>query len=241
MRVVATIMGIAWFLVTSGAAFATPPNALSYQGLLRDASGVPLVGPVDLEIGIWDDVAAGAALYRESHTAVILTEGAFHVRIGTGTVLEGTLDASTFSGAERFLEIGVSGETLSPRQAISSAPYALRATHADLADMAEYADMADHAVLADWATAAMYLSALPTIVTGPTATAGANGGFATSVATCPTGLYVTGGGVRSGTNGLNTRRNYPSSATTWDATMHNNHSSPRTFHAYAICVRAANF
>jgi len=44
------------------------------------------------------------------------------------------LDETVFTGAPRFLEIVVQGETLSPRLPINSTPYAVRSTGADSAD-----------------------------------------------------------------------------------------------------------
>lgn len=214
MRTLRTVLLISALFAT-GAALAEPPNDMAYQGLLRDSGGQPLAGPVNLEVGIWDAAVAGSALYRESQTGVALQGGVFHILIGTGSILEGVLDANTFSAPDRYVEVTVNGETLTPRQAISSAPYALQAATAGTAGV------------------------VTTIVTGAGVTAGANGGTGIDTATCPAGWKVTGGGMLSGTNGLNTRRNYPPNDSAWEVMMHNSQSSARSFTAYAVCVNSA--
>ena len=102
------------------------PHDTAYQGRLTDAVGAPLVGLVDLQLRIFDVPAAGTALYTEDHAGVVLDDnGAFTVRLGTGSLKVGAYDGALFSGVNRYLEVVVDGETLAPRQAVGSVPYAL--------------------------------------------------------------------------------------------------------------------
>ncbi|HIF41993.1 MAG TPA: DUF1566 domain-containing protein [Planctomycetes bacterium] len=102
------------------------PHDTAYQGRLTDAVGAPLVGLVDLQLRIFDVPATGTALYMEDHAGVVLDDnGAFTVRLGTGSLKVGTFDGALFSGVNRYLEVVVDGEVLAPRQPVGSVPYAL--------------------------------------------------------------------------------------------------------------------
>ena len=124
-RILAGVLGL--LVLLGGIAVAEPPNDATYQGILRDASGRPLAGPVQIEVRIWDAEVGGELVYHEEHADVPLSGGVFHLLIGTGGVLQGSFDAGAFTDPERYLELVVNGETLAPRQPISSAPYAFAA------------------------------------------------------------------------------------------------------------------
>jgi hypothetical protein len=97
-----------------------------YQGRLTNESGVPLAGPVQLTLRIYDVATAGSPHYSEDHLGVAVdTNGLFSVRLGTGASSVGTYDPNLFSVTPRFLEIEVNGQVLSPRQAVGSVPTAL--------------------------------------------------------------------------------------------------------------------
>ena len=111
------------------------PHDMAYQGVLTDAVGAPLTGPVTLVFRVFDQPSGGTPLYTEtlSDVAIDPMEGAFLVRLGLGATDLDTdgdgaaeanphaFDASLFeNGPNRYLEIqvgsGVSGEILSPRR-----------------------------------------------------------------------------------------------------------------------------
>jgi hypothetical protein len=108
-------------------------TSFSYQGQLKDASG-PLTGSCDFQLGLWDALTAGTqtgATLTKTNQAV--SEGLFTVLLDFG--------ANAFNGSARWLEIAVrcpagGGQyaTLSPRQPLSPAPYALYSANADLLD-----------------------------------------------------------------------------------------------------------
>ena len=52
------------------------------------------------------------------------------MRLGTGSLKVGAFDGALFSGVNRYLEVVVDGEILTPRQPLSSVPYALQAEQA---------------------------------------------------------------------------------------------------------------
>jgi len=118
-------------IVTALCGFLTSTNsaqaqgtAFTYQGRLTDA-GAPANGAYDLRFIIYDNSAGG------SQQGPILTNSATALSNGLFTV---TLDfGNVFPGAARWLEIGVRTNgggnffTLTPRQALTPAPYAITA------------------------------------------------------------------------------------------------------------------
>ena len=120
------------------------PHDMAYQGVLTDAVGAPLTGPVTLVFRVFDLPTGGTPLYTETHSGVAIDslDGSFLVQLGLGTTDLDTdgdgaaetnlhaFDASLFeNGPNRYLEVqvgsGVGGEILAPRQMIGSVPYAL--------------------------------------------------------------------------------------------------------------------
>lgn len=104
------------------------PTTINYQGrlLLNGAQQEAASGPVDIVFSIWSGPTgdAGATqLWAESWTGVPLSNGIFSVMLGSNG---SPLDPAVFQGdSTLFLEIQVSGETMTPRQALGSAPFAV--------------------------------------------------------------------------------------------------------------------
>jgi hypothetical protein len=106
-------------------AFAQVPQHMTYTGRLVDNLGDPLAGPVSLELRIWDAAVGGSQTFVEAHFGVDLdATGAFSVQLGQGLHLN-PLDATDFSGVDRWIEMVVDSEVLTPRQRIGSVPWAL--------------------------------------------------------------------------------------------------------------------
>ena len=100
------------------------PNAttVNYQGRLADAAGTPLSGSYAMTFALWDAPSGGNLVWGpESHVAVPVSEGLFNV--GLGSLTSGGIPTSAWDG-DRYLEIAVGGETLSPRELIRSVPVA---------------------------------------------------------------------------------------------------------------------
>ncbi len=117
--------------------FAAVPLTINYQGRVLAPDGSPAPGPVDIKLGIFDSATAGTRLYEEQHQNTELADGIFDVLLGAGTDRVGTLDADTFMATERWLELSINGETLSPRQPFSSVSYAFQAQRAERAVSAD--------------------------------------------------------------------------------------------------------
>src|SRR6266480_4605612 len=110
-------------LLAEGAALAQT-TAFTYQGRLTDG-GTPANGNYDLQIALFDSA--------DGNTQIGQTQVISNVPVSAG-VFTTALDfgASAFPGASRFLEISMrpSGAAaftlLTPRQQITSTPYAVR-------------------------------------------------------------------------------------------------------------------
>ncbi|MDP2896139.1 MAG: tail fiber domain-containing protein [bacterium] len=106
------------------------PMLINYQGELRSpATGEPVPdGFHNMVFRIYDAQFGGAPLWQGTHSdvngnPVEVTNGILSVILGSGASNE--LSSSIFDGADRWLEIQVGAETLSPRQRITSVAYSL--------------------------------------------------------------------------------------------------------------------
>jgi hypothetical protein len=109
-------------------------TVFNYQGNLQDPTAN---GNYDLQFTLWDALTGGTQQPQPtpltvSRPGVAVAGGAFTVPVDFG--------ATAWPGADRFLEISfrLAGDatftTLSPRQAITSVPYAIRTLNATTAD-----------------------------------------------------------------------------------------------------------
>ncbi len=119
--------GVVWGQTTS----------FTYQGRLTDG-GTPANGNYDLQFALFDAVAGSNQIGQTmSVSSVAVSGGVFTVTLDFG--------GNSFTGANRFLEISArpSGAAsfilLTPRQPITSTPYAVRSVTAANADMANNA------------------------------------------------------------------------------------------------------
>jgi len=103
-------------------------SAFTYQGRLTD-NGSPANGTYDLRFTLYDSGTGGSVLGGPiTNTAVAISNGFFTVALDFG--------AAPFDGNPRWLDIGARANgvaslftTLAPRQALTAAPYALRAAN----------------------------------------------------------------------------------------------------------------
>jgi subtilisin-like proprotein convertase family protein len=109
------------FLLTAVATSFAVPGTINYQGVLTDGVGVPQEGTADVTFRLFDVNSGGSALWSETQN-VSFIGGTYSVQLGAAATLAGLDFAVPY-----WLEIEVGGELLSPRQALTSAPYAMRA------------------------------------------------------------------------------------------------------------------
>src|SRR5262249_10650792 len=125
MRKLAILLVLLW----STAAEAVP-STINFTGRLTTSTG-PVNGTVSIALGLFADPVGGNALWSESHTGVGADNGLVFLDIGSQT----TLDERVLDGRRLYLEITVGSETLSPRLALNSVPYAVRTEAAATADL----------------------------------------------------------------------------------------------------------
>ena len=100
------------------------PRKMAFQGRLTNAQGQPLNGNQTLTFRLFDAPAGGARLWEETQTLSVAS-GLFSTSLGSSTALGLPFDRPY------WVEIQVGAEVLSPRQPLSSSPYALRAQALD--------------------------------------------------------------------------------------------------------------
>jgi hypothetical protein len=107
------LIAVLAFLALSNAAWAFP---FTYQGSLEDG-GAPAQGSYSMTFQLTDSLEGGFLLQSIAVPDVAVDGGVFTVELD--------FDESHFTGADRFLAVVVNGTSLSPRQQITYAPYAI--------------------------------------------------------------------------------------------------------------------
>ncbi|MFH1286217.1 MAG: hypothetical protein ABII02_00510, partial [Candidatus Magasanikbacteria bacterium] len=110
------------------------PNVITYQGKLYDG-GSAVTTSKDMKFLVYDAVSGGNLLYTASGTlissltiSVTPTSGVFAVELGgTGT---NSLSPTIFQNNQNlYLELVVSGTTLTPRKQLSATPFAMNSQY----------------------------------------------------------------------------------------------------------------
>lgn len=115
--------------------FAEIPKLISYQGKLTDSSGKPVSdGTYTITFRIYEQESGGSPLWSETQT-ITVQKGIFSTQIGATKDLNLAFDKPYFLG----IQVGTDTE-MSPRQRLSSAAYAFKATNATEATHAISAD-----------------------------------------------------------------------------------------------------
>ncbi len=112
-------------LVFTAAGHAQTATTIQYQGTLFDSSGAPVTGNKAIVFRIFDKSEpedSETSLWQET-LAVDISDGFFTAMLGTIVELSDDL----FKESELWVELEISGETLSPRQPVSAVPWARRA------------------------------------------------------------------------------------------------------------------
>jgi hypothetical protein len=97
-------------------------TTVNYQGRLANSGGTPINGTQTMQFAIYNAASGGSVIWGpETHTNVPVTAGLFSVGLGSQT--SGGIPTTVWDG-DRYLQIIVGGETLTPREPIRSVPIA---------------------------------------------------------------------------------------------------------------------
>ncbi|WP_376692711.1 hypothetical protein [Wenzhouxiangella sp. EGI_FJ10409] len=125
--------------MTAVPASAQTETTITYQGQLQDAGG-PFTGTPGMEFRLFDSLIDGNQIGAATVlSAVPVTDGLFQVELDFG---------ATYESGPLYLEIMVSGNTLTPRQRIGSAPLAVAALNVPEISLADLACSAEE--VAKW-------------------------------------------------------------------------------------------
>jgi hypothetical protein len=100
-------------------------DSVAWIGELADNNGVPITGSASAQVDVFDAEVGGNLLQSQSFTEVVVKEGVFTVLIAKDVFV---------TESEPFMEFTVDGQVLTPRLAVYSQPFAIRATIADIAN-----------------------------------------------------------------------------------------------------------
>ena len=110
---------------------AAVPNIINFQGRLDDSTGAPLDTLVNITFSITATEVGGIMLWQETHVGVSVSGGLFTVELGSVDTAFNPLDAIIFNAADRWVDIEVNGEQMSPRTRLVTTPFAFRVATVD--------------------------------------------------------------------------------------------------------------
>ena len=117
-------MGVVFLLIVMSVSAWAVPTSMNYQGKLTDKDGKPLNGTYNMTFYLFTALSGGSAIWSENHPSVQATDGIYSVQLGG-------LTPNLFESSQLYLEVEVGGETLVPRQQLTSTAFALKAGDAD--------------------------------------------------------------------------------------------------------------
>ncbi|NQT19224.1 MAG: hypothetical protein HQ592_05930, partial [Planctomycetes bacterium] len=138
------VLGIILTIACVGLSYGAIPQFINYQGKLWDTSSstpLPMDGQVEMIFRLYDAETAGDLLFGPETQNVTVNEGIFNVILGSAT--PGGIPPDVFDSPNVWLQVQAGGETLVPRQRLTSVGWAYKAKKADDADHAANADLLD--------------------------------------------------------------------------------------------------
>src|SRR5437588_6389048 len=189
---------VMFLLLFSAPVIFAQSSSFTYQGRLTDG-GTAANGNYDLQFALWDSASGGSQIgSTQTLNTVAVSNGVFTVSLDFG--------ASSFPGANRFLEISArpsgagSFTLLTPRQQVTSTPYAVRSANASLADTATTTTTATNATQLGGIAASQYVQTSDSRLTDarPPTTGSANYIQNSSNQQSSTNFNISGNGVVGG-------------------------------------------
>ncbi len=202
--------------------FAQAPQKFNYQAIARNTSGVEMPNQaIGVRISIRDLTSSGTIVYQETHTVTTNAYGLFNLKVGNGTVTQGTFSAIAWGSGSKFIQTeldptGGTNYSSGGTTELISVPYALYAGNAPAGPTGAQGPVGPSGLNGfngqQGPTGAQGTQG----IAGPTGATGANGANGATGAQGPTGAAGTNGtnGVTgatgsqgptgaNGTNGLN--------------------------------------
>jgi len=102
------------------------PRLIKFSGVMKDFTGKPLMGPVDINFAIYKEQTDAEPVWQEMQTLQLDEQGRYTVLLGAMQP-EGLPMELFSSGEARWLEVNAAGTELQPRTLLVSVPYALKA------------------------------------------------------------------------------------------------------------------
>jgi len=133
MNVGKKLLSVAVLLFGIFAAFAQAPEKMSYQSIIRNASGQLLQNQsIAVKVSILQGSSSGTVVYSERLTGTTNVNGLIGLEIGTGTVLSGTFNTINWGANSYWLKTetdpaGGTNYTITGTSQLLSVPYALYA------------------------------------------------------------------------------------------------------------------
>ena len=107
---------------------ASPPPTINYQGYLTNAGNVAVNSGASMTFRLYTAASGGTALWTETQPSVVVSNGNFNAVLGIATPIPLPFDVPY------WLSVAVNADAeMSPRQPLTSSPYAFRAASLDAA------------------------------------------------------------------------------------------------------------
>ncbi|HJW27894.1 MAG TPA: hypothetical protein VJ508_01460, partial [Saprospiraceae bacterium] len=126
---------------------AQTPQAFNYQGVARDAAGMPLINKlISLRIAILRESTPTFEVYKEEHSVTTNKLGLFSIEVGNGNPVSGTFNTIDWGAGVYFIQLeidpgGGSAYQLIGTTQLLSVPYALYAASSGDAASSQWADI----------------------------------------------------------------------------------------------------
>ncbi|MCD4735293.1 MAG: tail fiber protein [Bacteroidales bacterium] len=111
-------------LLISSVLLSQVPQTMDYSGKLTDDNGSFINGQVDLTFKLYDVATGGAALWQETQSAINVSNGYFHVQLGS----DSTFTAGLFHNTDLWLGTEVNNDNeMTPRSKLASVAFSQKA------------------------------------------------------------------------------------------------------------------
>lgn len=141
MKKIIFILGVVVFLICTKQVLSQVPQKISYQSVVRDATGALIRSKtISIRLTILESSADGRICYSEVHLVQTNKNGLATLNIGAGNVLEGSFSELNWGTGSYFLKVetdpeGATNYSITATSEIVSVPFALYAQKAASIDL----------------------------------------------------------------------------------------------------------